>query len=406
MNPKTRCYYRPELDVLRFFAFFLVFWVHRSDLAPTDRIAHPWLYHLTVIGVFGVPVFLLLSAYLIAELLLRERQQTGAVHAKAFYVRRILRIWPLYFAVFAGLSLLSLAVPGAGSTTPNVWLAFLLFAGNWWITFNGWIEYPLNPLWSIPVEEQFYLAIPFLLRFGTRTLVLACAACMVVAYLTIAYYAPLSTPGRGGLWTNSLMQFQFFAAGILLAIFLKGRAPQWHPLLRLAGIAATIGCWLVASAVFGIQADDPHTTLAGALAGWLLVLAGVVLLFFSLLGTPAKYLPAPLIYLGRISYGLYMVHITMFWFVYAVWKDPIIAFLTRVHLEGWYVQIGFVSAFTMAVAIATASYHWFERPFLRLKQRFTFIPSRDFDEPSMTREEWAETSLEVPIDLVPSERTA
>ena len=406
MTASPKRYYRPELDALRFIAFFLVFWVHRSDLAPTDPVARPWLFNATMIGVFGVPVFFLLSAYLIAELLLREREQTGAVHAKAFYIRRILRIWPLYFAVFAGLALLSLAVHGAGSTTPKVWLAFMLFAGNWWITFNGWIEYPLNPLWSLSVEEQFYLGIPLLAGFGKRALIIACSACLVVAYLTIAYYAPLRTPGLGGLWTNSLVHFQFFAAGILLAIALKGRVPEWHPLLRLAGITTALVCWLVAGGVFGVHADDPHTTLGGALAGWLLVLTGVVLLFLSLLGTPAKYLPAPLVYLGRISYGLYMVHITMFWFVYAVWKDPIIGFLTRLHLEGWYVQIGFVLAFAMAVAIASASYHWFERPFLKLKQRFTFIPSRDADQVSPDQRDFVESCTAVQIDLAPRERTA
>jgi peptidoglycan/LPS O-acetylase OafA/YrhL len=377
LRTETSRYYRPELDVLRFLAFLLVFWVHRSDLAPTDRVAHPWLYELTLVGVFGVPVFFLLSAFLIGELLMREREQTGTVHVAAFYMRRVLRIWPLYIAVFCGLALLSLVVPHAGSASPGVWLAFMLFAGNWWITFNGWIEYPLNPLWSISVEEQFYLAVPFLMRMGSRALVIACSVCLAVAYLTIAYYAPLSTTGRGGLWTNSLMQFQFFAAGILLAIFLKGRVPQWHPLLRVVGIAAAVTCWVIAGAVFGVRADDPHTTLGGALAGWLLVMAGVLLLFFSLLGTPARFLPAPLVYLGRISFGLYVFHITMYWFVYHVWKDAIIGYLTRIHLEGWYVQIGFMLAFAMTVTIAAASYHFFERPFLRLKERFTYIASSD-----------------------------
>lgn len=376
--PATR-YYRPELDVLRFFAFLLVFWAHRNDLAPTDRIADPWLHNLTVIGVFGVPVFFLLSAYLIAELLMRERERSGKVHVRAFYLRRILRIWPLYFAAFAGFALLSLVLPGAGSTNPSVWLAFMLFAGNWWITFNGWIEYPLNPLWSIPVEEQFYLAIPFLAGFGKRTMVVACCACLAVAYLTIAYYAPLDTAGRGGLWTNSLMQFQFFAVGILLAIGLKGWVPQWSPLVRLAGIVAAIGCWLVAYAVLGVQADAPRTTVGGALAGWVMVMAGTVLLFLSVLGTPEKYLPAPLIYLGRISYGLYVFHIAMFWFVYAVWKDQFVGMLGTVHLQNWYVQIGFILAFLMTVLVAAASHRWFERPFMKLKARFTFVPSRDAD---------------------------
>ena len=93
-------YYRPELDVLRFFAFMFVFITHRNDLAPIDPAAHPWFHAFTMTGVYGVPVFFLLSAFLITELLERERKLTGRINARAFYIRRILRIWPLYFLVF------------------------------------------------------------------------------------------------------------------------------------------------------------------------------------------------------------------------------------------------------------------------------------------------------------------
>ncbi|WP_395407295.1 acyltransferase family protein [Pseudoduganella sp. UC29_106] len=155
-------FYRPELDVLRFIAFMFVFVTHRNDLAPIDRAAHPWLDAISQIGVFGVPVFFFLSAFLITELLERERRMTGGINVRAFYARRILRIWPLYFLVFFGLVFLGIFLPGAGANSLTKWLFFMLFAGNWYITFNGWIEYPVNPMWSLSVEEQFYILIPFL----------------------------------------------------------------------------------------------------------------------------------------------------------------------------------------------------------------------------------------------------
>jgi peptidoglycan/LPS O-acetylase OafA/YrhL len=139
-------YYRPELDVLRFIAFMFVFITHRNDLSPIDPARHPWLYNFSLIGVYGVPIFFLLSAYLITELLQRERQRTGTIHIRSFYVRRILRIWPLYFLVFYGLVLLNLYLPGVGADSPEKWAAFSLFVGNWYITFKGWIEYPVNPM--------------------------------------------------------------------------------------------------------------------------------------------------------------------------------------------------------------------------------------------------------------------
>jgi len=93
-------YYRPELDVLRLIAFLLVFCTHRMTLrrsTPSDTHA----IYLSLIGIFGRPGLFLLSAFLITELLMREHEQLGTIHLKAFYLRRILRIWPLYFMVFS-----------------------------------------------------------------------------------------------------------------------------------------------------------------------------------------------------------------------------------------------------------------------------------------------------------------
>jgi peptidoglycan/LPS O-acetylase OafA/YrhL len=191
-------YYRPELDVLRFFAFMFVFITHRNDLAPIDPAAHPWFHAFTLTGVYGVPVFFLLSAFLITELLERERELTGGINARAFYIRRILRIWPLYFLIFFGLVFLNSFLPGAGANSPAKWLSFMLFSGNWYITFKGWIEYPVNPMWSLSVEEQFYIAIPFLAMLGRRTLIGVNIAVLAVAYCVIVYYARGFTPPPPG----------------------------------------------------------------------------------------------------------------------------------------------------------------------------------------------------------------
>src|SRR5258707_11587748 len=161
-------FYRPELDALRFFAFLWVFAFHRMDYAPIDPVTQPLAYSIYTAGAFGVPLFFLLSSFLIVELLLRERAQTGTIHIKAFYIRRMLRIWPLYLAAFFGLAALGHYMPDVGPKTYHSWLAFLLFAGNWYILRYGWIAGPIDPLWSIAVEEQFYIAIPLLARFGGR----------------------------------------------------------------------------------------------------------------------------------------------------------------------------------------------------------------------------------------------
>jgi len=205
-------YYRPELDVLRLVAFSSVFLVHRMDFLPIRPAEHFWLYNLCLLGDFGVPVFFLLSAFLITELLFRENDQVGTIHVKAFYARRILRIWPLYFAVFFGLVLLAQFLRGAGPKAPASWLAFTFFAGNWYISSHGWIPaYPVNPLWSISVEEQFYIAIPVLTRYGGRRGLKAIALILIgVAYVLVIRYASHPRHGFSSQWTNSFVQFQFF----------------------------------------------------------------------------------------------------------------------------------------------------------------------------------------------------
>lgn len=371
-------YYRPELDVLRFIAFMFVFITHRNDLAPVDRAAHPWLDAFSLIGVYGVPVFFFLSAFLITELLERERSMTGGIDVRAFYARRILRIWPLYFLVFFGLVLLGKFLPGAGADSPAKWLFFMLFAGNWYITFNGWIEYPVNPMWSLSVEEQFYILIPFLTLLKRHALIAVNLAVIAVSYGVIIYYAQgfKSDAYFSGQWTNSFVQFQFFAGGMLMALFLRGRQPNWHIGVRACVLAIAVASWLVAYCVFEIKADNPQSPVAQSLAGWPLVLAGAALMLLALLGTPRRYLPAPLIYLGRISYGMYLIHIFFFWLVYDKYKPWLTHMTDAAGIGGWRDTIGALIAFAATVLFATVLYRTVEAPFLRLKKRFAIVQSR------------------------------
>ncbi|QEC75067.1 acyltransferase family protein [Mucilaginibacter ginsenosidivorax] len=373
-------YYKPELDVLRLCAFLFVFFTHRMDLAPIDPAQYYWGYHISLTGVFGVPLFFFLSAFLITELLSKEQEYSGKINVKSFYTRRILRIWPLYFTFFFGMVLVTHLSDKFGYISPGTQLAFSLFSGNWYITFNDWLpSYPINPLWSISVEEQLYILLPLMVFFtGKRGLKLFSFLALLAAYVTIIYYAQNPTKGFSGEWTNSFVQFQFFAAGILLSVYLKGWQPQWNVVTRVAIFIAGLICWLLASIACEVHADAPHlATVPQAIAGWMLILTGVMLFFFSFYGSQSKNMPAPLVYLGRISYGMYVFHITIFWLVYQIFKDELAAFSTMIGLYEWKNDVGFVIAFLVTVIISILSYTFFEKPFLRLKTRFTIIPSRD-----------------------------
>ncbi len=371
-------YYRPELDALRFFAFLCVFAFHRMDYVAVDPASQPLAYAIGTAGAFGVPIFFLLSSFLIVELLLREREQTGSIHIKSFYVRRILRIWPLYFAAFFGLAALGHYLPGVGPKTYSSWLAFLLFAGNWYIVRHGWIAGPIDPLWSIAVEEQFYIAVPLLARLGgRRILAVVSVVLLIVSYLTSVHYARLVYSGESGQWVNSWFQFQFFAAGALLAIALRGRVPRWPMVIRTIVFVSAAGCWIYAVLGPGVKSYDAHTTVAGAIGGWLLVLLGSTLFFLAALGTPEHYIPRWLTYLGRISYGLYIFHSLMFYLVFEAAGRWLSRSASGLHLPTSVVpDLGTTLVLVLTIASAGLSYRYFEKPFLKLKEHFTVVRSR------------------------------
>ncbi len=172
----VRRFYQPELDGLRFYAFLGVFVCHTL---PFDDLFYqrlhlplPWIWGAAArAGGAGVDLFFVLSAYLITSLLLRERQKTGDLSLRLFYVRRTLRIWPLYFLVVA----LGLVFAHTGGEHDTRWfyyqrlpwyyvLGYVLFVSNWIYAIFGVAQSICAPLWTVSIEEQFYLIWPALMK--------------------------------------------------------------------------------------------------------------------------------------------------------------------------------------------------------------------------------------------------
>jgi peptidoglycan/LPS O-acetylase OafA/YrhL len=175
---------------------------------------------------FGLSLFFTLSAFLICELLLREREATGTVGVKQFYIRRILRIWPLYYLGVA-LGVGAAFLPGAepGSAIKMGW--FAIFMGAWFCATHGALLNPANVLWSISVEEQFYLFAPWIIKYFSRKLLYAfCLAIILVANATLFYLGRVGALNFA-IWFNSPVQFECFAGGILLCLVLRGRLPRF-----------------------------------------------------------------------------------------------------------------------------------------------------------------------------------
>lgn len=155
--------YFPNLDGLRFYAFLAVFFAH-SFWTEFDYISNNQLFSLLKIvaykGVLGVNFFFVLSGFLITYLLLEEKAATGKIDILAFYMRRVLRIWPLYyFVIFVGFVLIPYVQSRLGQPTPESanLFQYLFFIGNFGDKPTSAV---LGILWSIAVEEQFYLVWP------------------------------------------------------------------------------------------------------------------------------------------------------------------------------------------------------------------------------------------------------
>jgi len=218
-------FYRPELDVLRFFAFLGVFIFHAAprtmDFYNAAGYPH-WLSSLLIpafgAGAYGVDLFFALSAYLITSLLLRERAATGALDLRGFYLRRILRIWPLYLAFVAFAAIFAALVPGQHLPTKYV-VGYSLLAGNWVYVFYGLPASFATPLWTVSIEEQFYLAWPLALRKASvRTMAIIAVGILVVANAWRVWLAVSAAPVER-IEYNTFTRLDPIAFGILIALF-------------------------------------------------------------------------------------------------------------------------------------------------------------------------------------------
>jgi peptidoglycan/LPS O-acetylase OafA/YrhL len=364
--------YEPELDVLRFCAFLAVFGFHAlpadySDLVPRLGHAVPMLLRATREAMsFGVCVFFMLSSYLITKLLTIERATTGTINLKNFYVRRILRIWPLY----VGFLLLMWAISGPrlnhfAPIEPGRLLAFLFFSGNIYVGLFGFSGSGILPLWTVSIEEQFYIVWPAVARRGSAFLERAAWGVIAISLAAVGLLARYSSNPTHALWTSSLVQFQFFAFGALVALRFVERAPEFGGWVRVGMLASGIALLVLATGRFDIKVVE-RVQAHLLIIGYEVMAVGVVLIFLAFLGAGRGWkIPTWLTYLGKISYGLYVFHDISL----VVCKS----IATRHGLNG---GMRVVSAAAMTLGLAMISYRYVEKPFLRMKERFAVVDGR------------------------------
>lgn len=366
----AKTFYRPELDCLRFFAFLFVFISHAFSIRP-DYYQHLgmsqqmalWVSKAVGSGGLGVVLFFVLSSYLITELLLRESEQRGTLDVKSFYIRRALRIWPLYF-FFLVVVFLIIPQQSIYAIKTNFFISMMLFVGNWaCVIYNGMGASVAGPLWSISVEEQFYIAWPLIIsKVGVKHLKRICLGLIVVSNLTRVV---MEKKGAGfiAFWCSTVTWFDAIAAGALLAIFLRGGVPRWSSVTRLLLCVGGFVVWLL-SIRFRDRLIYPD------IAYYPLVVFGSCLILLGVLGSSLR-LPI-LVYLGRISYGLYVFHAAAL----------VLASLVFVN----YSPLCALTGLVITLIFGSVSYALLEQPFLKLKKRFTYVTSERvaFAEPGAT----------------------
>lgn len=349
--------YLPTLDGLRFFAFFLVFLHH------LPRSSEPILALLHDQGWVGVHVFLFLSAYLLTAILRAEQDANGTISISRFYVRRGLRIWPLYFAFCIAAFVLSIF---HHYQPPVQWFRFgglVLFIDNIISGLRGYnpIQYAAH-LWTISLEEQFYLVLPLLIGgwFAGLTLLWRSLFVCWLVFVAVRIVAVLFEAPHPMIWTS------VFSADSLLLGTLLGAVRPVPPrtiFVRLALVVGGIvglfsGAFLPSIETLGIHQVIVYSTIAvGAAALTTAALHEPLLVFLT---------AWPLRYLGKISYGLYVFHL-----VGIAISAKVIAWA---GLTSWWV--GAVIALIATVGLSVLSYELFERQFLKLKRRFETVHSR------------------------------
>lgn len=338
-DERWRLGYRPALDGLRGVAVLLVVIAHTN--VPIPRFAS-----------IGVTLFFALSGFLITALLLEERERSGRIHLRAFYRRRALRLVPAMVVVLIAVAAW-MAATGRGDRILGDIGPAATYTSNWFIALGGAGDLGLvRHTWSLAVEEQFYLLWPAVLMLalwrGVSPLAILGIGIVGSVLLRAVLFDPME-PQRV-MWAFDT-RVDAILAGCALAILTLGgwRAPRYTGWLGMALLVSVV-----------ILANDD-----GALAYWALtaIALGSVLCIAALLQGPSVLTWRPLIGFGKISYGLYLWHQPIFkegGRLLADLPQPVLA----------------VSLMFLAFAVAAASYHWIETPWLRRRHREGEHPAR------------------------------
>lgn len=328
--------YIPELDGLRAMAILPV------------MVGHLGMYsHLPAIvayGGTGVDLFFVISGFLITGILLDEKESDH--YYRNFFARRGLRIWPLYYLVIATTALIARAPAPFGFHT-DTWFGLITYTSNLSLHWPPW---PVAVVWSLCIEEQFYLAWPVLIAICSRKTFSRLLIAILIVEPLLRWYLASNGVDSMVIYRNTFTRLDGLALGSLVAVVSNNGNFRYR---RAAMILA-----FVTAGITVVSRFVPQSLRAASYYDFVAFAYGAVLCF-TLSGTTlwARTLSfAPLVKIGRISYGLYLLHFPVYYGVAQMGIRPGLPLM--------------IAQFAGAIVLAAISWKLFESPILRLKRHF------------------------------------
>jgi peptidoglycan/LPS O-acetylase OafA/YrhL len=306
--------------------------------------------------VFGYPIhfalFFAISGFLITTLLLREREKYGDISPRRFFIRRAIRLYPLYYAVLAMYVVLVWTMESGTEAGAAFWRnlpAYLTFTANWFVSLDA-SRVIFYFAWSLAAQEQFYLVWPWIVKKARRKWVPAAFLAVVFAVdLLLEKLIGAGVLRMGGTWARVVTSPSApILVGCALAYALHW-AQGFNAVYAVLGRRWSLPAAFVAmSAAYALKVPNPWMTLLiAAVVG-----AGCIRPDAALKGALSNRVLA---YLGSISYGLYLMHMLA------------INVTRRLPLSGWGMYLVAVS---ISIVAASVSYRYFETPLQAFKDRF------------------------------------
>ena len=387
-----------KLDALRFLAAFMVVFVHAFDawsgnfgipkkLANAELTGWSWFGGYVNNFVhnfnFGVDLFFLISGFLITYLLIREKSEKGKINIPAFFMRRILRIWPLYFLIIGLCYFLIVPwmIPGYIShhfPLPNVdYKSTLLFYNNFHTIQTQTWEFPFAHFWSICIEEHFYLVWPFLVAFTPIKK-------LPIVLVTIIFSSMIFRVWSFHYYPNNWFMIDMHTLARIDALALGGLV-AWRHFHHPFSLRMPFGLRMILLAVllWGLIIYD--------LSAWtnvfavcfkrlaFMLLAGLLMMNF-VFNPEAKFHWGPnhiFNYLGRCCFGIYLwgniLLQVILMKIFRADHNPVSDWMIT-HLGPgkayWILVLG------ISIIVPVISYELIEKPFMKLKGKFAVVKTR------------------------------